>query len=126
MPESAKSRFTTSWEHLYFFTKRSEGYVFDTRYDPTGRIMRDVWSVSNKGYEGKHFATYPVELVTPAISACCPVNGGIVLDPFAGVCSTGIAALQLGRRFIGIDINESFLKEGVNRMEKYINQERLF
>jgi DNA modification methylase len=166
MPESAKSRLTTSWEHIYFFTKQGDGYVFDTRYErfatsqqemdkrasvtlfgggkapgygpPTysrkswepnnekGRIMRDVWDIPSKGYEGKHFATYPVELVTPMIEACCPVQGSVVLDPFAGVCTTGIAALKLGRNFVGVDINESFLKEGINRMDKYIGQERLF
>jgi site-specific DNA-methyltransferase (adenine-specific) len=164
MPESAKSRLTTSWEHVYFFTKRGQDYIFDTRYEafvtekeqqenthsvfggskgqayrpPTysrkpwdlktekGRIMRDMWAIPNKGYKGMHFATYPIDLVKPAIEACCPVNGGIVLDPFAGVCTTGIAALELGRRFIGIDINESFLKEGLSRLDKHINQERLF
>jgi DNA modification methylase len=42
-----------------------------------------------------------------AIAAGCP-PGGLVCDPFSGVATTGLAALHLGRRYLGIDINPSY------------------
>jgi DNA modification methylase len=71
------------------------------------RNLRDVWSVSTKSYRGAHFATYPAELITPCILAGCP-PGGVVLDPFFGSGTTGETALNLGRRYIGIDLNPDY------------------
>ncbi len=42
--------------------------------------------------------------------------GDLVFDPFAGVMSTGVAALQLGRRFVGIEIDEHYYHAGSDRM----------
>lgn len=41
-----------------------------------------------------------------------------VLDPFAGASTTGVAALQLGRRFVGIELNAEYVKMSVERMRK--------
>ena len=40
----------------------------------------------------------------------------VVLDPFMGSGSTGVAALELGRRFIGIEINEKYYRVAQERM----------
>jgi len=72
---------------------------------------RDVWFVNVKGFKGAHFATWPLALVEPMIMAGSRA-GDIVLDPFAGSGSTGVVALVLGRRFIGIDLNPDYLKLG--------------
>lgn len=71
---------------------------------PTMRNRRSVWTIPTESYSGAHFATYPRALVEPCILAGCPV-GGIVLDPFFGSGTTGQVAQNLGRRFIGIEIN---------------------
>ncbi|MBV7457363.1 site-specific DNA-methyltransferase [Acidovorax sp. sif1233] len=68
------------------------------------RNKRSVWTVSTRGYKGAHFATFPPALIEPCILAGAPA-GGIVLDPFFGSGTTGQVAQQLGRQFIGIDIN---------------------
>ncbi len=47
---------------------------------------------------------YPVDIPLRCIAAGSPA-GGLVLDPFSGTATTGVAAQQLGRRYIGIDIN---------------------
>lgn len=72
----------------------------------TTRNRRSVWTVHSKPYKGAHFATFPPELIEPCILAGCPV-GGIVLDPFFGSGTTGQVAQQLGRHFLGIDINRA-------------------
>jgi DNA modification methylase len=55
-----------------------------------------------------HFATFPIELPETCIKAGCPVDG-VVLDPFAGSGTTGLAALKNGRRFIGAELNAEYI-----------------
>jgi len=72
------------------------------------RNKRDVWNVATGGgIKVSHFATYPVDLVTPCILAGSPA-GGIVLDPFFGSGTTGVAAVRCGRQYVGIDLNPEF------------------
>lgn len=58
----------------------------------------------------KHFAMFPTTLPTFCINAGCP-EGGIVLDPFAGGGTTGVIALKLNRKFIGIELNQKYIDE---------------
>ena len=44
---------------------------------------------------------------------------GIVLDPFMGSGTTGVVSLRLGRKFIGIDLNEGYVKMAADRMESF-------
>lgn len=71
------------------------------------RNKRSVWTVSTKPYRGAHFATFPPDLIEPCILAGSPA-GGIVLDPFFGSGTTGQVAQQLGRQFIGIELNADY------------------
>ena len=54
-----------------------------------------------------HFATYPLKLVEKLILTTTD-EGDLVLDPFAGTATTGVAAIGNGRRFIGIELNLSY------------------
>ncbi|HBO2879682.1 TPA: site-specific DNA-methyltransferase [Pseudomonas aeruginosa] len=72
------------------------------------RNKRDVWTISNKPFHGDHFAVFPDELVTPCILAGSQ-DGDTVLDPFMGSGTTAAAALRLQRRFIGCELNRSFI-----------------
>jgi DNA modification methylase len=65
---------------------------------------RSVWTVNPKPYEGAHFAVFPSDLIEPCILAGAPV-GGIVLDPFMGSGTTGQVAQNLGRQYIGCELN---------------------
>lgn len=84
--------------------QHSEGSVF--RGSAT-RNKRTVWTIATQPYKGAHFATYPETLVTPCILAGCQV-GGTVLDPFTGSGTTGAVAVNLGRNFVGIELNEKY------------------
>ena len=59
-------------------------------------------------FSGAHFAAFPPELPRRCIAAGCK-PGGVVLDPFHGSGTTGMVAQQLGRRYIGIDLNADYL-----------------
>lgn len=71
------------------------------------RNKRDVWSVATKPYSGAHFAVFPEELIEPCILAGSR-PGDIVLDPFFGSGTTGQVSQNLGRRWIGCELQEDY------------------
>ena len=91
-------------------------------YEKPLRNKRDVWSVSTSGFKGAHFATFPTKLVEPMVFAGCPENG-TVLDPFAGSGTVGVVALNNKRKFIGIDLNESYLDIAKERIRKEVSMQ---
>ena len=58
-------------------------------------------------YKGGHFAAFPPKLAETCILAGCP-KGGVVLDPFFGSGTTGLAAKSLDRHYIGIELNYDY------------------
>ena len=72
------------------------------------RRKRDVWSVPTRPLKEAHFAAYPPDLVKPCILAGCPV-GGVVLDPFMGAGTTALVARELGRHYVGIELNPDYI-----------------
>lgn len=72
-----------------------------------GRNARTVWTISQTPNPQAHFATFPIELPLRCIKAGCR-PGGTVLDTFSGSGTTGDAARQLGRKYIGIDLNPAY------------------
>ena len=77
--------------------------------------MRDVWVISTEPLRDEHYAPYPKKLVERMIVAGCP-KGGIVLDPFFGSGTTGLVALENGRKFIGIELNPDYIKIAEKRL----------
>ena len=72
----------------------------------------DILSVPNKktkGADGKnlHDTEKPIELMKILIENSSQENS-IVLDPFMGIGSTGIAAKELNRRFVGIEVDKDY------------------
>jgi site-specific DNA-methyltransferase (cytosine-N4-specific) len=64
----------------------------------------DVWEMATSNGGEDHYAMFPVTIPRRCIQASTR-PGDVVLDPFSGRSTTGVAALELGRRYIGIDIN---------------------
>jgi len=74
-------------------------------YDKANK--RSVWTVTTKPYAGAHFAVFPSDLIEPCILAGAPV-GGIVLDPFMGSGTTAQVAQNLGRQYLGCELNPDY------------------
>jgi site-specific DNA-methyltransferase (cytosine-N4-specific) len=108
-PESVKDRPTRCHEYLFLFSK-NERYLYDHESvrGPNGRNVRTVWDINTRSYRHAHFATFPPELVEPCIQLGSR-EGDLVLDPFIGSGTTGYVALNLERRFLGIELNPDYI-----------------
>jgi site-specific DNA-methyltransferase (cytosine-N4-specific) len=77
-------------------------------YNPAGKNPGDVWTIATTPFAAAHFATFPPELPRRCILAGCK-PGGTVLDPFHGSGTTGMVARQLGRGYVGIELNREYI-----------------
>jgi len=86
-----------------------------------GLQMRSVWSMGTpKPIEkkfGKHPTQKPEDLLKRIVLASTN-KGDLVLDPFTGSSTTGIASHLFGRKFIGIDLDKQFLDVSIKRFEE--------
>ena len=94
---------------------REKGFYF-LRYHPNGSKPNDVWDIVPEDTQNRrfHFAPYPVDLCRIPILATCPPTG-VVLDPFCGTGTTLLAARNLDRKSIGIDVSHQYLEAAQER-----------
>jgi len=107
--------------------KNAEGYQADyahgDRFSKGERVFgadgmankRSVWTVTTKPYAGAHFAVFPSDLIEPCILAGAPV-GAVVLDPFMGSGTTAQVAQNLGRQYLGCELNPEYEALQKNRL----------
>src|SRR6266536_2481758 len=83
-----------------------------------GFQMRSVWSIGTPKPEekkfGKHPTQKPLDLLKRIVLASTN-KGDIIIDPFTGSSTTGIAAAINGRKFVGIDTDKNFLDLSIKR-----------
>ncbi len=136
--------FTHSTELLVWASPTSKGKLQHTfnyarmKAENGGKQMRDVWNLPQTGDEeltadgegrvwtqiaprkgekahGSHPTQKPLALLERVIEAASK-EGELVLDPFNGSGTTGAAALRLGRRYVGIDLDERYLEISRKRL----------
>ena len=115
-----------------FFLRKRPSHVFDYEYVWTWRkwgnegaektldvklsqrgVIGEDWK--SKAGKDKHPAAFPVELPLWALNSYC--NEGIVLDPCMGSGTTAVAAMRLGMRFIGFEIDEENFNYAKDRLD---------
>lgn len=96
--------------------ERKGFYILE--YSGAGSKPGDVWEIvpEDEWRKDSHYAPFPEELCVMPIKLTCPPEG-IVLDPFAGTGTAIVAAVKLGRRGIGIDLNQEYLETAHSRLE---------
>jgi site-specific DNA-methyltransferase (adenine-specific) len=137
-PNLACRTFTHSTEILIWATPERGPRLLHTfhyhemRAQAGGRQMRDLWPIPDgegchlvwniptppkrEKSEGQHPTQKPLELLDRIIiSASSP--GDVVLDPFAGSATTGVAALRRGRRFLGVEISAEYIELATRRLQ---------
>jgi len=87
--------------------------------------VSDFWDIKTKGSKDAHYASYNTKLIDKPIIAGCPV-GGIILDPFCGTATTGCRAIDLQRKFIGIEGKEEYVKIGNKKLLPFQISQQLF
>lgn len=85
----------------------------------------DLWLVP-KVQAPEHSCEKPTQLLERAVRLCSPALSDVVLDPFMGSGSTGVAATNLGRKFIGIEVDEKHFELSCERIANAVRQPRLF
>jgi site-specific DNA-methyltransferase (adenine-specific) len=85
-----------------------------------GNVVQDM-----RVTQGEHPHEKPQKLMSALVETCSP-PGGLVLDTFMGSGSTGVACLNLGRRFIGIEVEPKHFETACERIEAAHSQGRLF
>ncbi|MBU1092247.1 site-specific DNA-methyltransferase [Patescibacteria group bacterium] len=137
-PNLSGRYFTASHETLIWAKKGmdSDKHYFDYRAMKEGRWpedklkvpdkqMRSVWSINTpQKWEkefGKHPTQKPFDLLRRIVLSSTK-KGDKVLDPFTGSSTTGIAAVKLGRKFVGIDLEKDYLELSKKRYRSLIKQ----
>ena len=97
-----------NFDDMYDTLMTEEHYVLQSvKNNPKGKNPGDMWSINLQHSKEKHFAQFPIELPKKIIQAFCPENG-LVVDTFAGSGTTGLAAKELNRKSIMIELNPIF------------------
>jgi site-specific DNA-methyltransferase (adenine-specific) len=120
---------TTKRDRYTRITKGKDGpyavvHDHETPSNPEGRNRRCVWEIPTASCKEAHFATFPIDLISPLIKAGCP-KGGVILDPFMGSGTTAIGALKFKRNWLGIELNPEYIEIAEKRIKKYINEHRV-
>lgn len=117
--------FTHSTEIILWATKalkNTDKYTFHyeaMKVENGGKQMKNVWRFNpprkNEKLHGKHPTQKPVDLIVRCLRASTN-EGDTVFDPFAGSCSTAIAALRENRKFIGCELEPNYVKLALRRL----------
>lgn len=126
-PNLACKAFTHSTETILWARKDIKKCKYAFNYNlmkelNSGKQMKDVWTTSlTKTSEkkcGKHPTQKPLEILNKIILASTNEND-LILDPFCGSSTTGISAIRLNRKYIGIDNEEEYLEISKDRYKEY-------
>ncbi len=116
--------FTHSTETILWAAKNKESrHHFNyelMRKMNNNKQMLSLWSIKAPGPEekkyGKHPTQKPIQLLNRIVLASTR-PGDIVLDPFSGSGTTGIAAIREGRQYIGIELEKDYLDVSIKRLK---------
>lgn len=119
--------FTHATEMILWASRSSKGapdrYTFnyaDMKAENDGRQMKNVWRFTAPGNDEKRHGKHPTQKPLALIERCLLASthpGDLVVDPFAGSASTGVAALGVGRRFMGSEIDSNYCKLATKRLK---------
>lgn len=122
MPESVKNRPSNATEEVFLFSK-SPRYFYDNQAvrEPTGANLRNFWVLGPDSGGKSHPAAFPRELARRCIHLGSR-PGDLVLDPFSGSGTVGVASVELRRQAVLIELNEEYVKQSQARVDESIQQ----
>lgn len=124
-PNMACRCFTHSTETILWAQKAEKGSRHFFNYELMkeingGKQMKDVWTGGLTPFSEKRFGKHPTQkpvYLLERILLASTVENNVVLDPFCGSSTTGVACKHLKRNYIGIDNNIEYLHLSIERLE---------
>ena len=113
-PESVRDRPTKAHETVFLLSKSQDYYYdIDAVRGPNQRRLRTVWDIPTEpqrrnGADDDHPAMMPMTLARRCVAITSRPHD-VVLDPYAGSGTTLLAARDLGRRWVGVELNPAFV-----------------
>lgn len=143
---SAKKFFSPRNEKWLFFTQDPDRYTFNLddvrdpnvkypnqkkngkyRCNPLGKNPTDVWSIpkvtSGAKRSSRERADHPAQFPLAVVDRIVKVSSAyedVVLDPFSGSGSAGIAAVGNGRVFVGAEVSEEYCRSSADRHQRFV------
>jgi site-specific DNA-methyltransferase (adenine-specific) len=134
---NCSNKFNRTSRHIFYAVKDSSSFVFnpepvtrpsdrqtkygDSRASAGGKIWDDVWQIPRlTGTCAERIPDFPTQLplaLVQPIVLCASMPGDLVVDPFNGSGTTGVAAIRNGRKYVGIEKSEKFADMATMRLE---------
>lgn len=125
---NCSSKFNRTSRHIFYAVKDGKSFVFnpepvtrpsdrqtkygDSRAAAGGKLWDDVWQIPRlTGTCAERIPDFPTQLplaLVEPIVLCASMPGDLVVDPFNGSGTTGVASIQNGRKYVGIEKSEKF------------------
>jgi DNA modification methylase len=119
-----EGRLAKGYEFVFLFGK-DNSMTFDYRDFPHNKYVPNIKTWYKSESIPEHHATFPIELPKYFIKFFTKL-GDTVLDPFLGSGTTAVAAKELGRKYIGVDISEKYCELSRGRISKKKTYKGLF
>ena len=117
-PNIFKKGFLNSCEMIFCFWNKGHTWNFTDQKNMHNFIESPICMGTERLKNPKHPAQKPVQILKHIIQIASNPND-VVFDPFMGVASSAIAALELNRIFYGCEINKEYYNAGVERVKKF-------
>jgi site-specific DNA-methyltransferase (adenine-specific) len=112
----------------YEAMKKDDWFEHDDQIKKENKQMRSVWRINTPRPDekifGKHPTQKPLTLLRRIVKASSK-EGDLILDPFTGSSTTGIAAVEANRKFIGLDLEKEYLDLSIKRCRDLLSQGHL-
>ena len=108
-------------KHTFHYERMKNGQWPEDKLKKEGLQMRSVWSINTPKKIEKKFGKHPTqkpEHLLKRIVLASTTKGDLIVDPFTGSSTTGMAAYLHGRKFIGIDTEKEYLDLSIQRFEE--------
>ena len=124
-PKIFKAGFLNSCEMIFTCWNKKHTWNFISQAEMHNFIESSICMKPERLSNPKHPAQKPVAILKKMIEIASNEND-IVFDPFMGVGSTGVAALKLNRRFVGVELDEAYFEAAKKRIDAVLSEGNLF
>lgn len=115
MPKNRDRRYITDCEYAIWLTNKNAKWIFN-RQDENYQRPKFIYSIVSGKEKTEHTTQKPIILMEDIIKIHTNENQ-LILDPFSGSGSTGVACKNLNRKFIGIELDEKYFDISVGRIK---------